>query len=262
MFPSLASIKYDGVFGFALPDGRIFSRTGKQCTSLPHKSDKIVERGTPKGLSDHVLIFEVYVEGWPVQDISGAFRRHFECFEAAELYIHDAIPFQDFVAGDCPTPFKYRTTIAKVYAELLEEPYIDNVLLDTEEQAVDMAAELIDAGCEGIILRDPNAGWYAGKRNAYLTKIKQEETYDLEVVGVTEGKGKYKGTLGSLTVRFNGGTQEISGMTDRDRNAWWTVPEIIVGKIVEVQCMCLTTDGWMREPRYKMVRTDKSTPDA
>lgn len=263
-FPAIGSIKYDGVFAYCLPDGRIFSRTGKECFSLNHISKAVViaaDKCKAVGLQPHVIIGEVYVGGWPVQQISGSFRRQSQQFTEAKLMVHDAITVEDFVNGYSATPYVYRYGAAKTLAMLAGQPFVPSCRILTEADAYEMAEEVIQDGGEGIVLRNPYGVWQAGKRNADLTKIKQDMTFDLEVIGMKEGKGKYAGTLGTLTVRFNGHKQDISGMTDAQRDLWWADPSLIAFEIVEVQCMCLTPDGKMREPRFKMIRYDKATPD-
>ena len=50
-------------------------------------------------------------------------------------------------------------------------------------------------------------------------------------------------------------------MTDGDRIMWWADPSIIIGRIVEVQCMKVLANKSLREGRYKAVRHDKDYPD-
>jgi DNA ligase-1 len=253
------------VFAYGLPDGRIYSRTGNECHSLYEIGDqlrKAHEELRKGGLSPHVILFEVYAYGKNVKDISGAFRRQSEQFPDAIAMVHDAIPYDDFVAGHSDIPYLYRKDIAEMYANAMGAQFVSSQLCMDEAQAYRISDSFIKLGQEGVILRNPQGKWTAGKRNEDLTKIKQELTYDLEVVGIKEGKGKYTGAVGTLTVRFNGGTQEVSGMMDLERLEWWVYPEEIIGCIVEVKCMCLTPDGWMREPRFKRVRDDKYIADA
>jgi hypothetical protein len=263
-FPAMASEKKDGVFAFGLPDGRIFSRTGKECFSLPHISyslRKASKEALSIGFRTHVILFEVIVPGWSVESISGAFRRQSEQFTDAQAWIHDAIPYLDFRVGSCNVKYKHRECIAEAYATFMGRPFAKQFIVDHEEAARSCAEARIAAGQEGLILRDPDGTWTAGARNEYLVKIKQDETFDLKVIGIQPGGGKYKSTLGTLTVRFDGGTQNISGMSDEQRDAWWECPELILDKIVEVECMCVTTYGKMREPRFKRIRDDKFEGD-
>jgi len=253
IFPALASIKYDGVYAFALPDGRIFSRAGKECTSLLEQGEKVREgarKASMSGLAPHVIIFEVYAYGWPVNKISGAFRKKKEQFKEAVCIVHDAIPYSNFTVGETSAAFQYRALVARMYSEMLGWPYVQQRLMQTEEEAYAYAKHLIEDGHEGIVLRDPNAGWKAGARNETCTKIKIEERSECKVTGVEAGVGKNEG-VASVIVKFNKHTQTVSGGSYEDRRRWLHDPEEVVGKTAIIEYMCLTPNGKMREPRLK-----------
>jgi hypothetical protein len=256
IFPAMGSIKYDGVYAFALPDGRIFSRTGKQCTSLEHFEEKIRMANREAGYSGlvpHVLIFEVYVPGWPVNKISGAFRRKKEQFLGATLMVHDAIPYACFMAGSTTTSFKYRTQVAEGFAHRLGVPYVKQFDVHTEEEAYGFAELLIADGHEGLVLRDPSAGWVAGARNETCTKIKVEEVAKCEVIGIEGGVGKNEG-VASVIVQFNEHQQVVAGGEYEARKRWYNFPDEILGKTATIEYMCCTPDGKMREPRLKGIK--------
>ncbi len=83
-------------------------------------------------------------------------------------------------------------------------------------------------------------------------KVKPEETHDVVVTGIFEGKGKYTGLLGGFkTAMGNVGT----GLTDEERLLYYT--DDIVGQTIEVSCMQLTPDGKFRHPRFVRLREDK-----
>ena len=60
---------------------------------------------------------------------------------------------------------------------------------------------------EGIILNLDTP--YECKRTKNLIKVKKFYTYDLEVVGVEEGTGRNKGTLGALVVKYKNNTVNV-----------------------------------------------------
>ena len=116
---------------------------------------------------------------------------------------------------------------------------------------------------EGIILKESNAGYEEGKRNHTLMKIKCEKSFELLVVGLEEGEGKYKGTLGKLIVRDSHGIiNKVSGMSNYLRNLWWETPSLIIKRVVEVACMKVLPNKSLREGRYKAIRHDKDEIDA
>lgn len=121
------------------------------------------------------------------------------------------------------------------------------------------------AGYEGIMLKDINSP-YVHKRSSYWLKYKSRhftdaptlDTMDCKIIGVTEGKGKYQGTLGALVVKQpNGQVCKVSGMADSQRNAFWFNKDKIKGLIVEVIYQELSDDGIMRFPVFRRIRKDK-----
>ena len=94
---------------------------------------------------------------------------------------------------------------------------------------------------EGIILNLDTP--YECKRTKNLIKVKKFYTYDLEVVGIEEGTGRNKGTLGALVVKYKNNTVNIgSGFTDEERSYYWNNQDEIIGRVIEVKYKEITTD--------------------
>lgn len=109
-----------------------------------------------------------------------------------------------------------------------------------------ISAELVkatDRGYEGLVLIQGDV----------QLKVKPKETYDVEVLGMVEGTGKYVGMLGALETSMG---KVGTGFTDEDRRNFYTAG-VIVGSTVEVDCMSLTKSGKFRHPRFIRVRWDK-----
>jgi hypothetical protein len=103
-------------------------------------------------------------------------------------------------------------------------------------------AEVTELGYEGLMLRQGDT-WL---------KVKPTETFDVPVLQVIEGTGKYVGMMGALmTPKGKVGT----GFTDKDRYDMWHRPW--GDELIEVECMSLTKDGKFRHPRFKRIRWDK-----
>lgn len=87
-------------------------------------------------------------------------------------------------------------------------------------------------------------------------KLKRAASYDLEVIGLEEGQGKYQFMTGKLICRWiNGTTINVgSGLSDEQRAQWWANRSDIIGKIVQVDAMSLSAKGQLREPVFKCVR--------
>jgi DNA ligase-1 len=137
--------------------------------------------------------------------------------------------------------------------------------LDTDEGQVrykEINAKAIVGGYEGIMLKDPEAG-YECKRSVAWLKLKPFIEVSLEVVDVEEGTGKNNGRLGAIvcegvddgkSIRVNVG----SGFTDSDRDSFWNSRNKLPGQIVEVRADAVTQnqDGTysLRFPRFKGFR--------
>ena len=53
----------------------------------------------------------------------------------------------------------------------------------------------------------------------------------------------------------------VSGMRNAQRIEWWDNPDLIVGKIIQVDAMTYTKDGMLREPRFRSIHYDKVEAD-
>src|SRR4051812_42415456 len=78
---------------------------------------------------------------------------------------------------------------------------------------------IVEAGGEGVMLKNPDAIYYPGKRKANTWyKVKAFDTVDCKIVGYEPGQGKYEGQIGALVVEDPTGTRiKVSGMTDEKR---------------------------------------------
>ncbi|MDT8900634.1 hypothetical protein [Anaeroselena agilis] len=271
-FPRLASEKIDGVFCLAHRhegDVTIYSRTGEVYTSMRH-----IEEALKDILEDgEIVIFEACGPmGTPQPVVSGWCRDTKEQHPELMAGCHDYIYIKEFLHGGhvlyhrrhailkaCVDNWRAFKATKATYWTLFCIAQKPVVSLD---EAKAYAEEIWAGGGEGVVLRNPDAVYQPGKRNDDIIKIKKGVSYDLEVVGLKEGKGKYKDTLGTLVCRWKDGkTIEISGMTDEQRRWWWKYPHMIVGKVVQVDAMCESSKGLLREPRFKGPRWDKEKGD-
>ncbi len=133
--------------------------------------------------------------------------------------------------------------------------------------------ECLDFGYEGIVLKNPNSGYY--DRLNWL-KVKQHTSTDAIVHGFKMGNGKYKSTLGALKCSvIDDVTGELVSIcavaptTDSKRDELFvrlnglSKEEILdLGIIVELECQGWTKDNRMRHPRIKRFRLDRSEPNS
>lgn len=215
-----------------------------------------------------IIIFEAYAPGVPQPTISGWCRDTKKQHTEVDAYIHDIMSLEDFTDGDATLTYgervDYLRSIFKTYAashlHLIEQRIIYN-----DAALNEMATAIWASGGEGVVARPMFSGYAPGKRNDTMVKLKQGVSFDLLVTAVEEGTGKYKNHVGKLICRDrNGKTIKVgSGLTDRQRSDWWSLFgfDEIIGKIVQIDAMAISSKGILREPRFKGIRTDKQEAD-
>lgn len=261
--------KYDGCFGLAtiweVGPSTMKSRTGEDysvsCRHILAELRDAVDGTRGQGWHCAVFLGEVWHPEWSFPVISGKFRKGAPCPELL------------FVANDMlPQGLVTTEPYAKRHADLLVHLpmygkgdsgatfVVQDTHLDVRptEQALLLQGR---GGYDGAILRDMHAGYHIGTaRNGEIVKVKPTLSLDLRCTGVTAGEGKHAGKIGALTVLYKGQYVGVgTGLSDKDREQpddYW------VGSIVEVECMGVSTEGKLREPRLKGIRIDKDTPDA
>lgn len=119
-------------------------------------------------------------------------------------------------------------------------------------------------GCDGSILKSRYGG-YEFKRSKLWLKVKPIHEVDCKIVGFKEGKGKYRGTLGSLLVRvpipkhkWSNHVTGVSGMTDEDRHYIWKHQDKLLNTIVEVKYRTISEKDRLVEGRIHRLRPDKT----
>lgn len=127
--------------------------------------------------------------------------------------------------------------------------------------------EMVAQGSEGIMVNLCDAK-YEFKRTNALLKCKKFNSLDLEVVDMEEGTGRLAGTLGVIHVRYKGGNivKVGSGFSDEERKLYWSQPDLILNKIVEVkffeETQAANGQYSLRFPTWcSNIRIDKLEPD-
>jgi DNA ligase-1 len=139
---------------------------------------------------------------------------------------------------------------------------------DDPERAGQFFAGLVEAGHEGVVVKDPTLPYAAGRRGPGWVKVKPRHTLDLVVLAVEWGSGRRKGWLSNIHLGArDADTGELvmlgktfKGMTD-EMLAWQTdrfraiavdgVDE--AGRVVPVrpeQVVEIAFDGVQRSTRY------------
>lgn len=239
--------------------GKLKSRAEREIPSIAYLNEKIEKALHPT--QDLRLIFEATIPDMQFHELNGVLNRKYEDAENVVLNLHDIIYLQK---PEMPFRDRYmflESVYDDLYTVLQDKVQLIPILAISSQEDVFYYHfnQVTSSGGEGIILKNYNSGYFFGKRNAHLMKIKEEVAKDLAVVGMVEGEGKYAGTLGALIVQSRDGTKhQVSGMTDAQRDEWWSSTRSIIGKVVEIKAMKELPDGSLREPRFKCIRHDKT----
>lgn len=115
-------------------------------------------------------------------------------------------------------------------------------------------AKAVACGYEGLVLYGPK-----GK----VLKVKPEDSYDLEILDIIEGKGKRTGCVGKMRTS-KGAVGIFKGFTEKNLAEMWKNKDNLIGSIGEFACMHLTKTGKMRHGKLVRLRFDKTeeNPDA
>lgn len=261
----MAQRKYDGVSGIVHTNGSATTRVGTALTTVDH-----IIAQCQRAFGENSVVFgEFWMPKEEQATINGKVMRIAPSPEL-KFVVFDVITHDEWFAGHAAATYldrwlDYSTTLNKAYrhtASLIPAATYNPGTYGDEQQ---FCRDLLnnESGYDGIVLRDPDSQWLPGKDAfGYVIKVKQVLEFDLEVIGVEYGKGRNEGRVGAVMCRFRAGkTLRVSGMSDAERDAWAADPTLILGKIIEVHAVALSSNGLLREPRYKGIRHDKLTAD-
>lgn len=248
-----ASEKLDGVRAYW--DGRkLISRDGT-VFAVPDWWTALLPR-------DVHLDGELYMGRGRFDETSGAVRRESD---------PDAWTQVDYYVFDMPksrAPFEQRQDeLAQVVEDVTAagddldafHPLVavPHVQVADAEEARDLAADYIDQGGEGVILRKPGSP-YSGRRSGDMLKVKGYLDAEAVVTGIVPGKGKHAGRMGALKVKDDVTGVEYrvgTGFSDVERDhAAKVFPK---GTLITVAFMERTKTGKPRHPRFIRIRSDR-----
>jgi DNA ligase-1 len=205
------------------------------------------------------------------------------------LFLFDLIDLDGKSMIDLPLSER-RISLEKV-ADSSSDPSIlaDQVLSDKPEVAEEIYRKALEAGHEGIMLKNPSSVYGPGKRGKNWLKIKPVmETLDLVVIGARWGEGRRASFLGSYRLGCNDSSTGklldmgwvATGLTDevladltelfrelilvqKDMEVELKPAVIFEVAYEEIQKSPNYTSGYaLRFPRILSVRDDKSLEDA
>jgi ATP-dependent DNA ligase len=137
-------------------------------------------------------------------------------------------------------------------------------VVNNRDEVKDFFNVAVAQGFEGFMLKKIDAPYVWGRSSHWL-KGKPLDTGDGKIVGYYNGKkkSKYEHALGGFEVE---GTLEDGtpfkakvggGYTDAQRFQFWEQRDEMIGTVIEFEYMEKTSEGSLRNPVFKRVRTDK-----
>jgi DNA ligase-1 len=135
----------------------------------------------------------------------------------------------------------------------------------------DVYTNIVEAGGEGVVLKNPNAPYTPSKRPANVWyKIKKFETMDVIITGFTPGEGKYKDQIGAIefSLWYPGEGEKpgvrkyigkCSGIDDAMREDMTLNKQDYMYKVMEIRYfgqVGANSDG-LRHPQFIRMRHDK-----
>ncbi|WP_081894790.1 ATP-dependent DNA ligase [Burkholderia paludis] len=175
-------------------------------------------------------------------------------------YAYDWLPMSEWVKRQCSRSQELRSV-------MIDEAMIDlslNKILPSYKEMVKDRAEVnamfdlaLGLGYEGLIIKQPG-GLYEWDRSTSWLKAKPLHTATLRIVGVYEGKkkGRNEGRLGGFHLEgtIEDGTEIKTdcggGFSDDQRDLFFKHPEMVVGRMAEVEYMEVTKKNALRNPVF------------
>jgi len=246
---------------------KMFSRNGKELSNFPkilqqfdemldQMSESMVFDGEVMSDDFQTLMREIHRKGGAKTD-------------DAVLNLFDCLPLEDFKAGECGLSITKRKQLLEDYnygpnINLVEYVKMNLSDEDGQKQFADYNKLCIDKGFEGIMVKPIN-GVYECKRSTLWLKVKPFIEVSLTVIGVEEGTGRNADKLGALIVEGKDDGKWIrtnvgSGLSDTDRETYWSARKKLVGQVVEVRADAITQNQnakneWsLRFPRFLRFR--------
>lgn len=228
----------------------------------------------------------------PFQDILRRFRRKYGVEEKAaeipfETYIFDLLYVDGELLIDVTLETRREKLASIVKAEKNKFMLADQLVTNNLETALDFYNRALEAGHEGVMVKNLDSAYIIGSRVGYMYKIKPvAETLDLVILGAVWGEGKRAGWLSSYYLgardelgeyRYVGRVatgvteQELADNTEllkpfiefTDGLEVKLMPEIVVEVgYQEIQKSPKYDSGFaLRFPRVIRLRDDKSTEE-
>ena len=277
--PKRIEQKLDGVRVLAVitkTTVNLYSRNGKPFENFPHIVESLenIKNKFAKifQLNPHGFVLDGEIIGESFQALMKQAQRKTDVETTGMTYsVFDILTLADFERGFSNLQQYKRLETLEGYRAVFDSTdcvrLMDGITvdLDTAEGHDVMrryAEDAVALGFEGIMIKDLGAP-YECRRSTFWMKWKPTITVDLAIVGFEEGTGRNAGRLGAIICEGedNGKLIQVnvgSGLSDSDRDSFWSTRDSLVDNIIEVEADAVTQnqDGTysLRFPRFVRFR--------
>ncbi|MCP3977610.1 MAG: ATP-dependent DNA ligase [bacterium] len=194
----------------------------------------------------------------PFQVTMQRFGRTAATQHSLDLFVFDALRIDEDLI-DLPL----RERVARMQRAIPDQLIIPRIPTSSAAAAEEFAARTLEQGHEGVMIKDADSPYRAGRRGSAWLKVKPAHSLDLVVLAVEWGSGRREGLLSNIHLGARSGDgfvmlgKTFKGMTD-EILAWQTKRFLELethrdGHIVHVrpeQVVEIAFDGVQRSSRY------------
>lgn len=261
-YPVYVDTKLDGFRCIAIKNNgevRFFSRNGHEKDT--HPTLKRVLESAP--IDNVVLDGETLSADGKFETTSSIVgsRKNVKDDSGIVYHLFDMMSLDEWNARKCSRPYVERMKQVADTVTRIDHKNVVHVkgkTINSPRELIQFYRESLDAGLEGIMVKDLNSEYIFDRSDAIL-KLKPTTTHEGVVTGWYGGRDgtKREGEFGGFTFTLTNGvvTKVGSGFSDVQRaEIAMNGIDHYVGKIAEVEGQFLTDDGKIRFPRFKRWR--------
>ncbi len=268
--PKLDGVRALVVVNFESRTVTMYTRNGKVLENFTH-INRVFENNIENFARSYVFDGEVVSKSFQSL-MTQVHRKDDVQADDARLVLFDVVPLFEFKQGKSVMGQKRRSAFlrenfSKIFGdsnciEIIPQKEFNLDILTDEIEFKDYNKAMVEAGYEGILIKDVDAK-YECKRSTSWLKSKPWIEVSLEIKDIEEGTGRNQGRLGALVCGGVDDGKEInvnvgSGFSDKDRSELWEAKDSLVGQIIEIRADAVSQnqDGTysLRFPRFMRFR--------
>jgi len=250
--PKLDGVRCLTVVDYESRSVTMYTRNGKELENFPHIT-KFLEDNLDNIARSYVFDGEVVSDTFQTL-MTQVHRKSNVKASDARLMLFDVVPLSEFKQGCSVMGQRRRSSFLKEnFSKLIGDSGSIDIVAQREFdldvftdkiEFIEYNRSMVDAGYEGIMIKDPNGRW-EGKRSTAWLKQKPFIEVSLAVVAVEEGTGRNQGKLGAVVCEGEDNGKRIvvnvgSGFSDEQRAEFWEAKDSLIGQVVEVRADAAT----------------------